>query len=307
MTRPRVLVFAYHEVGYECLSALLGRTADVVAVYTHPDDPSEGGWFRSVASLARTRRIPVYAPVTVNSPAEIARVRTLAPDLIFSFYYRHVIVPEILQLPRLGAYNMHGSLLPKYRGRAPVNWAILNGERETGATLHVMERRPDTGAIVDQEAVPIEPEDTARTVLARVATAARRVLERRWDELAQGRAPRRPQDESRATYYGGRRPEDGRIDWSRDAHSIYNLVRAVARPYPGAFTEVAGRRLYVWWARPEAGHGGRPGEILSVAPLRVATGKDCLEVCEWQWHGDPRPSRSDDHGLRAGLVLGAVS
>lgn len=307
MTEPRVLVFAYHDVGYECLSVLFERGVKVIAVYTHVDDPNEHVWYRSVAALARAHAVPVFTPENVNSPEWIARIHELAPDLILSFYYRHLIAPELLKLPDLGAFNMHGSLLPKYRGRAPVNWAVLNGESETGVTLHVMVQRPDAGAIVDQEAVPIGPEDTARVVLVRVTAAARTVLERRLPDLLTGRAARRAQDEKQATYYSGRRPEDGRIDWHRDARSIFNLVRAVTHPFPGAFTDMDGRRLFIWWARPVGGAAGRPGEVASSAPLRVSTGKELLEVTEWQWQGDLQPSRGDGHGLRPGLVLGTAS
>ncbi len=307
MTEPRVLVFAYHDVGYECLSVLFERGVKVIAVCTHVDDPNEHVWFRSVAALARAHAVPVFTPENVNSPEWIARIHRLAPDLIFSFYYRRLIAPELLNLPALGAFNMHGSLLPKYRGRAPVNWAVLRGESETGATLHVMERRPDAGAIVDQEAVPIGPEDTARVVLVRVTAAARTVLERRLPDLLTGRAPRRAQDEAQASYYGGRRPEDGQIDWRQDARSIFNLVRAVTHPYPGAYTDMDGRRLFIWWARPGVGAAGRPGEVVGFAPLRVAAGKDHLEVTEWQWQGDLQPSRGDGHGLRPGLVLGTAA
>jgi len=307
VTEPRLLVFAYHEVGYECLSVLFEHGTRVIGVFTHVDDTNEHVWFRSVAALARAHAVPVFTPENVNTPEWIARIRELAPDLIFSFYYRHLIVPEVLRLASLGSYNMHGSLLPRYRGRAPINWAVLHGESETGATLHVMERRPDAGAIVDQEAVPINPEETAREVLSSVTVAARTVLERRLPDLLAGRAPRRVQDETRATYFGGRRPEDGRIDWRQDARSIFNLVRAVTHPYPGAFTDIDGRRLFIWWARPIGGATGRPGEVASSAPLRVAAGKDLLEVTEWQWQGDQRPSRDDCHGLRPGLVLGTAS
>jgi len=307
MADPRVLVFAYHDVGYECLDALLARGVQVIAVLTHADDLHEDIWFKPVAALARSRDVPVYSPPNVNVPDWVARIRALAPDLIFSFYYRHLIAPEILQLARLGAYNMHGSLLPKYRGRAPINWAVLHGERETGATLHVMVKRPDAGDIVDQERVTIGPAETARDVLVRVAVAARAVLERQLDNLQAGRAPRLPQDETQATYFGGRRPEDGRIDWRHDAGAIFNLIRAVTHPYPGAFTEFADKRLFVWWATAAACAKAAPGEVLSSAPLRIATGDGCLDIIEWQWQGDARSAHGNGHGLRAGLVLDAGS
>jgi len=302
--RPRIAVFGYHDVGYACLDALLARGERVVAVFTHADDPKEQVWFRSVEKLARAHGIPVHTPDAVTTPEWIARVRALQPELLFSFYYRHMLPQPILDLPRLGAFNLHGSLLPKYRGRVPINWAVLHGERETGATLHYMVRRADAGDIVDQERVPIGPEDTAHAVFGRVVGAARAVLERQLDNLKRGSAPRRPQDEAQASYFGARRPEDGRIDWTRDARSLFNLIRAVTHPYPGAFTEVDGRRLYIWWARPVEGRGAA-GEVLSAAPLRIAAGRGALEIVTLQWQdGGEETADKNTHGLRTGQRLG---
>lgn len=306
MTEPRVVVFAYHDVGYECLDALLARGANIVAVFTHADDAREQIWFRSVEALARQQRLPVHTPTNVNAPEWIECIRDLRPDLIFSFYYRNMITTAILDSARLGSYNMHGSLLPKYRGRAPINWAVLHGERETGATLHVMTRRADAGDIVDQERVPIGREETARDVFDKVTAAARLVLERQYENLAQGRAPRRAQDESQATYFGGRKPEDGNIDWHRRAQEIFNLIRAVTHPYPGAFTTVGSRRLFLWWARSTAAPKGAPGEVVGVAPLVIAAGDGALEVMEWQWQGDAAPRRDSGHGLSLRTICGAT-
>jgi methionyl-tRNA formyltransferase len=304
MNEPRVLVFAYHDVGVECLKVLLDRGVHVVAAFTHEDDPNERVWFKSVADLARAHGVPVHTPEKVHAAESLAQIRALRPDLIFSFYYRHMIPTDILALARLGAYNMHGSLLPKYRGRAPVNWAVLNGETETGATLHVMVKRADAGDIVDQERVPIGPEDTARDVFAKVTAAARAVLARQLDNLLVGKAPRRVQDETQATYFGGRKPDDGRIDWNRPARRVFDLIRAVTRPYPGAFSEAGGRRLYIWWAAPVVSSRGRPGEVIATAPLTVACREGTLEVKEWQWQGDAAPRRDNDHGIALGAMLG---
>lgn len=306
MTEPGIVVFGYHDVGVECLDALISRGSRVLAVFTHRDNPEEKIWFRSVAQLARQRGIPVHTPDSVNTPEWIARLREMKPDIIFSFYYRNMICQEILDIPHLGAFNLHGSLLPKYRGRVPINWAVLNGEIRTGATLHHMVKRPDAGDIVDQEAVPIGPRDTARDVFIKVTAAARRVLERSLDAIRQGRAPRRPQDESQASYFGGRKPEDGRIDWYADGARIFNLIRALTHPYPGAFTDVDGRRFHVWWAEPRADGAGRPGQVLSETPLRVAAGKGSLEIVKWQWRGGPE-QEGGAHGLRPGQILGEAT
>jgi methionyl-tRNA formyltransferase len=214
---------------------LLEAGVRVPLVITHRDDPRENVWFASVEKLARERGINT---VLDPQPDELsALVRAAEPDFIFSFYYRRMLSPEVLSLARRGAFNMHGSLLPKYRGRAPVNWAILKGETETGATLHEMVAKPDAGRIVDQERVPIGPDDLAIDVFRKVTGAAETVLRRSLSELIAGTARLRAQDLGRGSYFGGRRPEDGRIDWSKSAQEIHNLVRAVAPPYPGAFTE----------------------------------------------------------------------
>ena len=231
----KAVVFGYHDVGVRCLGALLDAGVEVPLVITHRDDPHERIWFASVAELAQKRGIATLLDPT---PEELnGRLRAIAPDFIFSFYYRRMLAPEVLASAKRGAYNMHGSLLPKYRGRAPVNWAVLMGETETGATLHEMVAKPDAGRIVDQQAVPIGPDDTAAEVFARVTHAAEAVMRRSIRALLAGAAKLRPNDIANGSYYSGRRPEDGRIDWTKSAREIHNLVRAVAPPYPGAFCD----------------------------------------------------------------------
>jgi len=255
------VVFAYHDVGVRCLGALLDAGVDVRLVATHEDDPGENVFFASVRELALRRGLEVEAPADANAPAFVARLQAIAPDFIFSFYYRRMLSPAVLAAARRGAYNMHGSLLPLYRGRAPVNWAVLRGERQTGATLHEMVEKPDAGRIVGQEPVPIGEDDTAGEVFARVTAAAERLLARELPRLLEGSARLTPQDLSRGSYFGGRRPEDGRIDLSRSAKEVHDLVRAVAPPYPGAFLDYRGARLKVLRTRrlADAGPARAPG------------------------------------------------
>jgi methionyl-tRNA formyltransferase len=229
------VVFGYHDVGVRCLGVLLEAGVEVPLVITHRDDPRERIWFASVAAMARAKGIETLLD---PEPAALpGRVHAAAPDFIFSFYYRRMLPAGVLALAKRGAYNMHGSLLPKYRGRAPVNWAVLHGERQTGATLHEMVAKPDAGRIVDQESVPIGPDDTAAEVFGRVSDAAETVLRRSIGPLLAGTARLRANDLAAGSYYGGRRPEDGRIDWTKSAREVHDLVRAVAPPYPGAFCE----------------------------------------------------------------------
>lgn len=245
----RAVVFAYHNVGARALRTLLAGGMQVELVLTHPDDPGETIWFESVAAVAAEHGIPV-ALVDLSVPPELqARVAAIHPDYLFSFYFRRMLPPALLAMARIAALNMHGSLLPKYRGRVPVNWAVLHGERETGATLHVMEAKPDAGDIVAQQAVPILPDDTAKDVFDKVTVAAEIALWSVLPQLMRGQLPRRPNPLAQGSYFGGRKPEDGRLDWTRPAAELYNLIRAVAPPYPGAFFESRGRRLVVARAR----------------------------------------------------------
>jgi methionyl-tRNA formyltransferase len=242
VSQARAVVFAYHDVGVRCLKTLLSGGVAVPLVVTVPDDPHEKRWFGSVAAMAADYELEVLAPSDTHAPELIRRISELQPDFVFSFYYRSILASPLLRAAHRGALNMHGSLLPRYRGRAPVNWAILRGERESGATLHYMVERVDAGDIVDSQAVPILLDDDAREVYAKVTVAAETVLARSLPALIAGTAPRRPQPTLPGEYFGRRRPEDGRIDWSRPALEIHNLVRAVAPPFPGAFGQVGAER-----------------------------------------------------------------
>ena len=237
-TPMKAVVFAYHEVGARCLQALLDGGVDVQLVITHTDDPNERIWFTSVAELATKAGIPVITPESASEPDVQQRIAAIAPDYIFSFYYRQMIPMSVLNLARIAPLNMHGSLLPKYRGRVPINWAVLHGESETGATLHVMAEKPDAGDIVAQQAVPIGPDETAGEVFAHVTAAAANTLAGVLPQLLTGEVPRRPNNLAEGSYFGGRKPEDGRIHWDQTAAQVYNLIRAVAPPYPGAFADI---------------------------------------------------------------------
>ncbi len=239
------VVFAYHNVGVRCLSVLLAHGVVVPLVVTHRDNPRENIWFDSVAELAMLHDIPTVMPDNPNVAEVIGQIRAMQPDYFFSFYYREMLKRELLEIPSRGALNMHGSLLPKYRGRVPVNWAIINGETETGATLHYMTEKPDNGDIVAQQAVPILPDDTALEVFNKVTVAAEIALHGVLPDLLAGKARRAIQDLTRGGYFGGRKPEDGVIDWSQPAQAIHNLVRAVAPPYPGAMTRLMGRPMRI--------------------------------------------------------------
>ena len=287
----RAVVFAYHNVGVRCLKVLLAQGINVALVVTHTDNPNEPIWFDSVAATAVDYGIPMISPENPNIPEELRRIRELAPDFLFSFYYRQILTPELLAIASRGALNMHGSLLPKYRGRVPINWAIIRGETETGATLHYMEAKPDAGDIVAQTAVPILPDDTAREVLDKVTVAAEITLHQALPALIAGDAPRIAQNLRQGSYFSGRKPEDGRIDWTVSAVGVHNLVRAVAPPYPGAFTTVDGQPARILRTRLiEASAIRIPEPFLELVGARLVArcaGGGALQVLALELAGEP--------------------
>jgi methionyl-tRNA formyltransferase len=270
----RAVVFAYSEVGVRCVRELIAQDIDIKILFTHADDPGESQWFGSVRKLAERAHLRVETPDDPNTVEWLAEGRRARPDFVFSFYYRHLLNAAWLAVPKRGALNMHGSLLPKYRGRAPVHWAIIHGESVTGASLHYMVEKPDAGALVDQQSVPILENDTALAVSMKVAEAARQVLERSLPKLIAGNAAARALDLTQGSYFGRRRPEDGRIDWRQGARAVHDLVRAVAPPFPGAFTDVNGCRLAVLETRIDA------------EPARYGTRAPCLYAADDRWYAD---------------------
>ncbi|MGR9015021.1 MAG: formyltransferase [Gammaproteobacteria bacterium] len=244
--KPSAVVFAYHNIGVTGIECLLRAGFEIKLVITHQDDPEENIWFGSVAELANKYQIPVITPENPNQAELIKQLAGLKPHWFFSFYYRHLLGPELLAIPPQGAYNLHGSLLPKYRGRAPVNWAVLHGETTTGVSLHQMVEKPDAGSLIDQEAVTILPNETAHDVFLKLIPAAKTLLDRCLPPLLAGKIKPQPLDLAQGSYFGGRKPEHGRIDWRQSAWNIHNLARAVAPPYPGAFFDCNGQRFFLF-------------------------------------------------------------
>jgi methionyl-tRNA formyltransferase len=282
----RAVVFAYHNVGFRCLNVLLAHGVEVALVVTHRDNPNENIWFDSVQALAELHGIPVITPDNPNTAEVIAQIEALQPDIYFSFYYREMLKPELLSIPKQGALNMHGSLLPKYRGRVPVNWAIIHGETETGATLHYMTEKPDNGDIVAQQAVPILPDDTAHEVFQKVTVAAEMALNGILPALLAGNAPRIKQDLSKGAYFGGRKPQDGEIDWAQNAQNIHNLVRAVAPPYPGATTTLMGKPMRILQTLLErADTSGKPVFYVRAGKAYARCGAGTLRVVRFELAG----------------------
>jgi methionyl-tRNA formyltransferase len=271
------VVFAYHNVGVRCIKALLAAGIEIKLIVTHEDNPNENIWFGSVAQLAADYEIPCITPDNPNTPEVEAQIVALNVDFLFSFYYRNMLKAPLLSAPRQGAFNMHGSLLPQYRGRVPINWAIINGETETGATLHVMNIKPDNGPIVAQQAVPIFPDDTAQEVFEKVTVAAELCLSTALPRLIAGKTDFTQQDLSQGAYYGGRTAKDGQINWHTSAKDIHNLVRAVTVPYPGAFSDIDGKRLIIWRTRQI--FTKQTTDIEPITPLMYADGNRIILLC----------------------------
>ncbi|MCM8560026.1 bifunctional UDP-4-amino-4-deoxy-L-arabinose formyltransferase/UDP-glucuronic acid oxidase ArnA [Pseudomonas shahriarae] len=304
----KAVVFAYHDIGCAGIEALLAAGYPIAAVFTHADDPKESTFYGSVAQLCARHGIPVHAPEDANHPLWVERVAKLNPDFIFSFYYRNLLGEALLATARQGAFNLHGSLLPKYRGRAPANWVLVNGETETGVTLHRMVKRADAGAILAQQKVMIERSDTGLTLHAKLREAATQLLRDALPQLAKGTLSETAQDESQATCFGRRTPADGKLVWSKPAEQLFNLVRAVTQPYPGAFCAVGEHKLIVWQAEVLKGNEGQaPGRVISVNPLRIACGEDSLVINFGQRndHGLylTGPALADELGLVDGSIL----
>ena len=284
----KTVVFAYHNMGLTGLDALSRHGYDIAAVFTHEDDPGENCWFGSVKNWAGQKGITVYTTEEVNAPQWIAKIAAIHPDVIFSFYYRRMICREILALPGVGAFNLHGSYLPHYRGRCPVNWVIINGEKQTGVTLHYMIEKPDAGDIVGRKPVVIDVSDTAKTLYDKLCGAAKELLDEVLPLIKKGQIPRQKQDLSQGSYYGGRRPEDGRIDWKKSAGEIYNLIRGVTEPYPGAFAFLdKDEKIIIWWGEAVVSKEVfMPGKlIITDKEILVQTGKNAIKFLDIEVKG----------------------
>jgi UDP-4-amino-4-deoxy-L-arabinose formyltransferase/UDP-glucuronic acid dehydrogenase (UDP-4-keto-hexauronic acid decarboxylating) len=211
----------------------------------------------------------------------------MAPDFLFSFFYRDMIRKAVLDVPTVASFNLHASLLPRLRGRAPINWALVNGEKRTGVTLHHITPKADDGDIVCQAAVDIADDDTARSLHEKLEFVARQMLSENLPKILRGGIQGRPQNHVEASYFGRRTPADGEIDWRASATQVRNLVRGVTRPYPGAFTYRGNIKLTIWEARTieDIHKSSVPGTILSTKPLVVAAGQGAVEVVAGQTEG----------------------
>ncbi len=280
----KTVVMAYQNVGYAGIAALIRNGFEIQAVFTYIDAPDESMWSPSVAELAAENNIPVYTPSDINHPLWVEKIQKLQPDIIFSFYYRDLLKKPILDIPPHGCINLHGALLPKFRGRAPINWALLKGEKQTGGTLHYMTEKADDGDVIAQFAFPINDDDTALSLHQKLVQGTGPLLDEYLPKIGSGKVERTPQNEAEATVFPRRRPADGLIDWQQSNVEVRNLIRAVTRPFPGAFTFSRQSKMFIWKAvLSELGTDGQtPGTVLSTSPLTVACGKGALEIVSAQ-------------------------
>jgi UDP-4-amino-4-deoxy-L-arabinose formyltransferase/UDP-glucuronic acid dehydrogenase (UDP-4-keto-hexauronic acid decarboxylating) len=266
---------AYGHFGCAGISALLRAGAYLPLVLSHGDNGDDNRWWPSVERLCHRHGIPVLLDHALSpGSAAFLRLRDLAPDYLFSFYYKNLIGAEALALAQRGAYNLHGSLLPAYRGRAPINWQLVHGERRSGLTLHEMVVRADAGRIISQTAVAVAPDQDAFGLTQQLLAAAPAFLGRAITSIFSGRARPRAQDLAQGSVFPGRRPDDGRIDWRQSARQVHNLVRAVAPPWPGAFTYHGAERLMVNATRVarEGGALAPPGTVLPDRTISCGAG-----------------------------------
>ncbi|MGH3166202.1 MAG: methionyl-tRNA formyltransferase [Trebonia sp.] len=278
MTGGRVIfVGAVHEA-VPALGALLDSEAEIVEVVTLPAERAAStSGFTDLEPLARAHGVAVRRCADINSPESMRYVRQLRPDLMVVTGWTRLLSAELLGVPPRGVVGFHASLLPRYRGRAPVNWAILRGERVTGNTMMYLDAGTDTGDIVDQQRVPIASDDTCATVYARVGEAGADMLRRQLPALLDGTAPRRPQGAGDGPPLPKRTPAMGITDWNRPARAIHDWIRALTRPYPGAFGFIGGRKVMLWSTAPDV--------TAHSAPDGTQTRRPAGEVLGWDTDG----------------------
>jgi methionyl-tRNA formyltransferase len=296
MSKPKAVVCAYSSVGTAALEGLLEAGVEVAALYTYSQGPDER-WFTPPASVAHAQGIPVHQVPNFNDDAVFEAILGHHPDFLFSFYFREMIQARFLAVPTLGAYNLHGSLLPKYRGRAPINWVLVKGEQETGVTLHAMTPKPDDGHIVAQARLPIAWDETALSLTEKAAVAGRDLLRGVVPDLVAGTAPRLDQKTlGPSTYFGGRKPADSRLDFAMSTQEAFNQIRAVADPWPNAFLESAGGLVKIAWALPssEACQPGRFRATREGVLLGFSDGALRLQVLKHQGLRLERPTEQAD-------------
>jgi len=299
------------EFAVPSLQALIESEDEVIAVVTQPDKPKGRGL--EVAPpptkvLAEKHGIHVLQPQKIKTDDFFNELKKFNPDLICVAAYGKILPKNILDLPPYGCVNVHASLLPQYRGAAPINWAIIRGEKITGITTMKMDEGMDTGDMLLKKELPIEDEDTGETLSQKLSHIGAALLIETIKLLKEGKLNPIPQDHSQATYAPILKKEHGKIDWEKPAEEIKNLIRGTL-PWPGAYTTLGGKPLKIYRARVSEGVG-KPGEVIKSDSwiLKVATGKDALDILELQVEGGKRLKAEEflrGRNIKEGAVLGS--
>lgn len=287
-----IFLFAGSRRGYAVLKKLIAARASIAGILCLVEDPHEEQFHPKIAAIAKEHAIPVFFS-NETKPSDYATVlRQIKPDVAFAIGWRYLIVKEAYDIPPKGTLIIHDSLLPQYRGFAPMNWAIINGEKKTGVTLFHIAEGVDCGPIVDQLATEINLNDTAKTVDERIIALYEEIIVKNLPALANGTATKRPQDESLATYTCKRTPQDGEINWQQSAWQIYNLVRGLTHPFPGAYTTLRGKKIFIWDAElptiKEKYVGNIPGRVTGKknGKIEVLTGDGAIWLRKLQYEGE---------------------
>lgn len=306
----RTVFMGTPDFALQTLQGLIDAGCNLVGVYTQPDRPRGRGKQLAappVKELALQHGIPAFQPLKLRQPEAVAELEALAPDLIVVVAYGQILPKSVLDIPRYGCINVHASLLPKYRGAAPINKAIIDGETETGITTMYMDVGLDTGDMLVRKILAIGPQETAGELHDRLAVLGRETMEETLRQLCAGALQREAQDNARSTYAALMKKEDGRIDWSQSAVDIHNRVRGLD-PWPGAYTTLNGELLKLARTRPEISDGGKPGSIVSADKngVRIACGSGILLIKELQLAGRKRLTAGDflrGCNLEPGMIL----
>lgn len=272
----KILFMGGHKLGGIALQSLISANKNIVgAVITDVDNI----WYSGVEEVCEKYKIPIYKEKNINSEEFINKVKQISPDLIVVVNFVQILKREIISIPKKGCINTHASLLPKYRGRAPLNWAILNGEKETGVTVHYIEDGIDTGDIVQQEKIYIKDSDYIADIMLKVEDVYSKIVLRACNLIEENRVVALKQDLSLGFYCGKRRKEDGEIKWcNQTVRQINNLVRAVSRPYPGAYFFIKGKKVIVWRSeilKENINNKGEEGKVLFINEKEIIV--DCLD------------------------------
>lgn len=277
------IIFAGNgERGARCLEAILNERKDeIVSVVTHPGSPTTA---QELENLAEEYGIPTLSPEKINRRKSVEELSSYHPDLMILAGYNQILKKQVIEIPSIGCINLHGGRLPDYRGASVINWAMINGESEIGLSIIYVDTGIDTGDIIAETSFPLNYEDTIKEVQERVIELFPPLLLKTLDQIRDGTEQRKVQNQKEGKYWHKRKPEDGEIDWNKSALDVYNFVRALTHPYPGAFTYHKDKKIIVWSSKPYEGtYDGQPRKIISESPLIVSTGRGLIELLDIEY------------------------